>query len=59
MSYKLPAEMFSEWAIGVLVIAVRLYARWKVGKGKFDRDDLLLLFATVFASAYPLVHLQY
>ncbi|KAJ5660867.1 uncharacterized protein N7484_000239 [Penicillium longicatenatum] len=47
MGYNLPAEMFSEWAIGGIVIAVRLYARWKVGKGKFDWDDLFLSFATI------------
>lgn len=47
MAYNLAAEMFSEWAIGTVVIAIRLYARWKVGKGQFQWDDFLLVFAVV------------
>lgn len=42
MAYNLAAEMFSEWAIGMILIGVRLYARWKVGKGRFHWDDYFL-----------------
>lgn len=42
MAYSLAAEMVSDWAIGMILIAVRLYARWKVGKGRFYWDDLFL-----------------
>lgn len=47
MAYNLAAEMFSEWAIGMVLIGVRLYARWKVGKGKFHWDDFCLGLAVV------------
>jgi len=47
MAYNVNAELFAEWAIGLVIIAVRIYARWKVGKGKFYWDDLCLGFATV------------
>lgn len=47
MGYNLTAEMFSEWAIGMAIIAIRLYARWKVGKGHFQWDDALLVTAAV------------
>jgi hypothetical protein len=52
MAYNVSAELFAEWAIGLVIIAVRLYARWKVGKGKFYWDDLCLVLATVSACAY-------
>ncbi|OQE17726.1 hypothetical protein PENFLA_c023G05071 [Penicillium flavigenum] len=48
MAYNVSAELFAEWAIGLVIIAVRLYARWKVGKGKFYWDDLCLVLATIF-----------
>ncbi|KAJ5092849.1 hypothetical protein N7456_008710 [Penicillium angulare] len=47
MAYNLAAEMFSEWAIGTVVIAVRLYARWNVGKGRFQWDDFFLYLALI------------
>jgi hypothetical protein len=47
MAYNVNAELFAEWAIGLVIIAVRIYARWKVGKGKFYWDDLCLGFAAV------------
>ncbi|KAJ5689627.1 hypothetical protein N7462_004019 [Penicillium macrosclerotiorum] len=48
MAYNLTAEMFSEWAIGMVIIAVRLYARWSVGKGRFHWDDLFLGLVVIF-----------
>jgi hypothetical protein len=47
MAYNVTAELFAEWAIGLVIIAIRIYARWKVGNGKFYWDDLCLWFATV------------
>ncbi|KAL4915693.1 hypothetical protein BDW62DRAFT_219242 [Aspergillus aurantiobrunneus] len=41
-------ELFVEWAVGLLIIAVRIYARWSVGQGKFYWDDLCLASVTVF-----------
>ncbi|PWY84758.1 hypothetical protein BO70DRAFT_423741 [Aspergillus heteromorphus CBS 117.55] len=48
MGYNLTAEMFSEWAIGLVVIAVRVYARFSVDRRHFHWDDLCLLLATIF-----------
>ena len=47
MAYNVTTELFAEWAVGLAIIAVRIYARWKHGKGKFYWDDLCLGFATV------------
>jgi len=47
MAYNVAAELFAEWAIGLGIIAVRLYARWKVGGEKFYWDDLCLGSVTV------------
>ncbi|KXG53247.1 uncharacterized protein PGRI_002970 [Penicillium griseofulvum] len=48
MAYNVTTELFAEWAVGLAIIAVRIYARWKHGKGKFYWDDLCLGFATIF-----------
>ncbi|PWY96045.1 hypothetical protein BO94DRAFT_601224 [Aspergillus sclerotioniger CBS 115572] len=48
MGYNLTAEMFSEWAIGLVVVAVRLYARFSVDRGIFRWDDLCLVLGTIF-----------
>ncbi|OQE43494.1 hypothetical protein PENCOP_c003G08727 [Penicillium coprophilum] len=48
MTYNVTTELFAEWAIGMAIIAIRIYARWKLGKGKFYWDDLCLGFATIF-----------
>ncbi|KAJ5722971.1 hypothetical protein N7488_001006 [Penicillium malachiteum] len=48
MAYNLTAEMFAEWAIGMVVIAIHLYARWKVGKGQFHWDDAFLGLVVIF-----------
>ncbi|KAL2008514.1 hypothetical protein VTN00DRAFT_6708 [Thermoascus crustaceus] len=46
--YNLTAEMYSEWAIGLVIIAIRLYARWTTGKGSFYWDDMCLGFVVIF-----------
>ncbi|KAL4932958.1 uncharacterized protein BDV17DRAFT_299478 [Aspergillus undulatus] len=48
MGYNGSAELFAEWAVGLLIIAVRIYARWSVGKKNFYWDDLCLGFVTIF-----------
>ncbi|BCR98263.1 uncharacterized protein AKAW2_31582A [Aspergillus luchuensis] len=48
MGYNLTAEMFSEWAIGLVVIAVRLYTRFSVDRGMFRWDDVCLVLGTLF-----------
>ncbi|EHA18788.1 hypothetical protein ASPNIDRAFT_134351, partial [Aspergillus niger ATCC 1015] len=48
MRYNLTAEMFSEWAIGLVVIAVRLYTRFSVDRGMFRWDDVCLVLGTIF-----------
>ena len=48
MEYNLTAELFSELAIGILVFAVRFYARWKYsGSHDFGLDDVFAGFAVV------------
>lgn len=47
MGYNLTAEMFSEWAVGLVVVAVRLYARFSVDRGIFRWDDFCLVLGTV------------
>lgn len=42
MAYNVSAELFAEWAVGLVIIAVRLYARWATGKRHFYWDDLCL-----------------
>ncbi|RAL00757.1 uncharacterized protein BO80DRAFT_407061 [Aspergillus ibericus CBS 121593] len=48
MGYNLTAEMFSEWAIGLVVVAVRLYARFSVDRGILRWDDVCLVLGTIF-----------
>ncbi|KAL4987331.1 hypothetical protein BDW68DRAFT_177935 [Aspergillus falconensis] len=48
MGYNSSAELFAEWAVGLLIIAVRIYTRWSVGKKNFYWDDLCLGFVTLF-----------
>ncbi|KAE8148352.1 hypothetical protein BDV25DRAFT_168538 [Aspergillus avenaceus] len=45
MAYNVSTELFTEWAIGLVVIAVRLYTRWSIGKKNFYWDDFCLLVA--------------
>lgn len=53
MAYNVAAELFAEWAIGVAIVGVRLYARWRVSKGRFYWDDFILVLATV---RFPCLH---
>lgn len=39
MGYNLFAELFAEYAVGLIIIAVRLYARWYSGVRNFYWDD--------------------
>lgn len=45
MAYSVAAELFAEWAVGLCIIALRIFARWKTGK--FYWDDLFLGSVTV------------
>lgn len=57
MAYNLTAEMFAEWAIGMIVVAIRFYARWKVGKGQFHWDDAFLGLVVVrLPTTHPTKH---
>ncbi|KAB8266137.1 hypothetical protein BDV32DRAFT_1502 [Aspergillus pseudonomiae] len=47
MAYNVVAELFAEWAIGMVVIAVRLYTRWSIGKKSFYWDDGCLVLAMI------------
>lgn len=42
MAYNVAAELFTEWAVGLVIIAIRLYARWATRKGNFWWDDFCL-----------------
>lgn len=42
MAYNVAAELFAEWAVGLVIIAVRLYAKWATGKRHFWWDDRCL-----------------
>ena len=53
MAYNLTAEMFAEWAIGMVIVAIRFYARWKVGKGRFHWDDAFLGLVVVGFPCVP------
>ncbi|KAF7596036.1 hypothetical protein BBP40_003816 [Aspergillus hancockii] len=47
MAYNVVAELFTEWAIGMVVILIRLYTRWSIGKKNFYWDDSCLLLAMI------------
>ncbi|XHF99972.1 hypothetical protein AWENTII_003449 [Aspergillus wentii] len=46
--YSIHAELFSEYAVGLVIIAIRFYARWYTGARNFYWDDLCLGFAVIF-----------
>ncbi|KAL4951926.1 hypothetical protein BDW69DRAFT_185888 [Aspergillus filifer] len=48
MGYSSSTELFVEWAVGLAIVAVRIYARWSLGKQNFYWDDLCLAFVVVF-----------
>lgn len=48
MAYSLPAELFSELGIGMIIFSLRFYAKWKyVGFRGFGLDDALAGIAVV------------
>jgi hypothetical protein len=55
MGYSSSTELFVEWAVGLVIIAVRIYARWTLGKQSFYWDDLCLGFVTV---SLPSIHIS-
>ncbi|KAL4799610.1 hypothetical protein BDV19DRAFT_385378 [Aspergillus venezuelensis] len=48
MGYSLTAELFAEWAIGIIVAALRIYARTFVDKRDMYWDDLFLILGLIF-----------
>ncbi|KAL2827219.1 hypothetical protein BDW59DRAFT_179220 [Aspergillus cavernicola] len=48
MAYNLSAELFAEWAIGIVVAGVRIYTRCFVDKRGMYWDDLFLILGLVF-----------
>ncbi|OJJ80132.1 uncharacterized protein ASPGLDRAFT_1502724 [Aspergillus glaucus CBS 516.65] len=42
MGYSLHAELFGSYAVGLMVIALRLFVRWSSGSHNFYWDDLCL-----------------
>lgn len=59
MAYNLPVELFTELGIGIIIFALRFYARWRtVGPQNFGYDDIFAAIAVVcspyfFSSAMP------
>lgn len=48
MAYNLPAELFTELGIGILIFALRFYARWRTaGPENFGYDDVFAGIAVV------------
>ncbi|KAK2771063.1 hypothetical protein FQN53_005220 [Emmonsiellopsis sp. PD_33] len=45
--YDLTTELFAEWAIGLVIIAIRLYTRCSTGIQNLYWDDLFLAFVVV------------
>ncbi|KAI9926619.1 hypothetical protein ASPWEDRAFT_187222 [Aspergillus wentii DTO 134E9] len=49
MAYNLNAELWTEFAIGMIVFAVRFYARWDtIGLQKFSWDDFFSATSAIF-----------
>ncbi|KAE8154453.1 hypothetical protein BDV25DRAFT_126534 [Aspergillus avenaceus] len=49
MQYNLNAELWAEFAIGMIVFVVRFYARWKtIGIRNFSWDDFFAALSVVF-----------
>lgn len=55
MGYSIAGELFGSWAAGLVIIAIRLYARRVTGARNFYWDDFCLGSAVV--SAKPALHL--
>ena len=47
MGYNLTAEIFAEWAIGIVVAGIRIYTRCFVDNRGMYWDDLLLILGLV------------
>ncbi|KAL4952924.1 hypothetical protein BDW69DRAFT_184931 [Aspergillus filifer] len=48
MAYSLTAELFTEWAIGIIVASLRIYTRTFVDKRAMYWDDLFLILGLAF-----------
>ncbi|KAL3476714.1 hypothetical protein BJX99DRAFT_138480 [Aspergillus californicus] len=48
MGYNLTAELFAEWAIGIVVAATRIYTRCFIDKRALYWDDLFLIIGLMF-----------
>ncbi|PLB40376.1 uncharacterized protein BDW47DRAFT_135147 [Aspergillus candidus] len=48
MVYNLTAELFAEWAIGIIVAGIRIYSRCFVDKRGLYWDDVFLILGLVF-----------
>ncbi|KAL4969811.1 uncharacterized protein BDV14DRAFT_195341 [Aspergillus stella-maris] len=48
MGYSLTAELFAEWAIGIVVAGLRIYTRTLVDKRDMYWDDLFLIIGLIF-----------
>lgn len=54
MGYNLTAELFAEWAIGIVVAGIRIYTRGFVDNRGMYWDDLLLILGLVSFSCSSL-----
>lgn len=48
------AEAWTEYGIGVIILLLRLYARWKVVGFKWQGDDWFTVAALVFWTVYKI-----
>lgn len=47
MTYNLTAELFAEWALGILVAGVRIYTRCFIDNRNLYWDDMVLILGLV------------
>jgi hypothetical protein len=47
MAYNLTAELFAEWALGILVAGVRIYTRCFIDNRNLYWDDMFLILGLV------------
>jgi hypothetical protein len=53
MAYNLPVELFTELGIGIVIFALRFYARWRtVGPQNFGYDDIFAGIAVVCSPSF-------
>ncbi|OJJ55947.1 hypothetical protein ASPSYDRAFT_60095 [Aspergillus sydowii CBS 593.65] len=48
MTYNLTAELFAEWALGILVAGVRIYTRCFIDNRNLYWDDMVLILGLIF-----------